>query len=120
MVVSQAPSMRSASGNRVPHPHGVVVTAGDDAGAVVSSGLNATLDTASMWPVNGRRLRTCQGTDGCQAGDQPPPSVARVFDWLPVFIVVAGVIGLITDSVPDDRLHRGLPGPAGRAGLGSR
>lgn len=29
----------------------------------------------------------------------PPPSVARLFDWLPTFVLITGIIGLVTDSV---------------------
>ncbi len=31
----------------------------------------------------------------------PPPSLARLLDWLPPFIVVTGIVGWVTDTFPD-------------------
>src|ERR1700687_5614031 len=31
----------------------------------------------------------------------PPPSWARVFDWMPVFILVTGIVGWVSDAVQD-------------------
>ncbi|MCW2689965.1 MAG: hypothetical protein JWR37_4855 [Mycobacterium sp.] len=38
-----------------------------------------------------------------EAGEptDPPPSFARIFDWIPTFVLIAGIIGLVTDAVPD-------------------
>jgi hypothetical protein len=30
-----------------------------------------------------------------------PPSWARAFDWLPVFILVTGIVGWVSDAIPD-------------------
>ncbi|MCF3939192.1 hypothetical protein VX037_05455 [Gordonia sp. Z-3] len=30
---------------------------------------------------------------------EPPVSVARLFDWLPVFVLIVGIAGLVTDSI---------------------
>ena len=38
------------------------------------------------------------------AAGQPsdrPPSFARIFDWLPTFILVVGIYGWVADVVPD-------------------
>ena len=32
---------------------------------------------------------------------EPPPSYARIFDWLPPFILVTGIVGWVSDAVPD-------------------
>jgi hypothetical protein len=81
-----------------PQPQCAVGAGGDDG----SVGLYATLDPSSMWPVNGSPTRYVPRTDACRAGDRttafgPPASSigCRFSSWW------SGVIGLITDSVPD-------------------
>lgn len=32
---------------------------------------------------------------------EPPPSPARLFDWLPMFVVGIGIAGWVTDALPD-------------------
>lgn len=34
------------------------------------------------------------------SGDQPP-SLLKLFDWLPMFVLIAGIFALVTDALPD-------------------
>lgn len=34
-------------------------------------------------------------------GGETPPSPARLFDWLPTFVLIAGIFGWVTDALPD-------------------
>lgn len=40
--------------------------------------------------------------DAAQRGEQEtPPSIAKLFDWAPTFVMVAGIFGWVTDALPD-------------------
>jgi hypothetical protein len=44
---------------------------------------------------------TAKYPSGAGEPNEPPPSVARIFDWLPTFILVVGIYGWVTDTLPD-------------------
>jgi hypothetical protein len=39
--------------------------------------------------------------DADAGGDEPAPSIIKLFDWLPTFILIAGIFGWVTDALPD-------------------
>jgi hypothetical protein len=40
--------------------------------------------------------------DAARRGEaEPAPSLVKLFDWLPMFVLIAGVFGWVTDAVPD-------------------
>jgi hypothetical protein len=32
---------------------------------------------------------------------EPPPPITPVFDWIPTFVLITGIVGLVTDAMPD-------------------
>lgn len=40
--------------------------------------------------------------DAAARGEQEPaPPIAKLFDWLPTFVLIAGIFGWVTDALPD-------------------
>lgn len=39
--------------------------------------------------------------DADAGGDEPAPPIIKLFDWLPTFILIAGIFGWVTDALPD-------------------
>lgn len=40
--------------------------------------------------------------DAARRGEpEPAPSLVKLFDWLPMFILIAGIFGWVTDALPD-------------------
>jgi hypothetical protein len=44
---------------------------------------------------------TAKALQNAGEASEPPPSVARIFDWLPTFILVVGIYGWVADALPD-------------------
>ncbi|MGN0122062.1 MAG: hypothetical protein ACI38R_02415, partial [Rhodococcus sp. (in: high G+C Gram-positive bacteria)] len=36
-----------------------------------------------------------------QGESEPAPSLLELIDWIPTFVLVAGIFGWVTDSIPD-------------------
>jgi hypothetical protein len=40
--------------------------------------------------------------DAARRGEpEPAPSPVKLFDWLPTFVLIAGIFGWVTDALPD-------------------
>ena len=88
------------AGGRVPHPHGVVVTAGGDPGAV---GAERHADTASVWPVSGWPTGWPVAASHTRTVASPPPEAIRVPSGL-------NATPFTAVCVPGQRLADGLAG----------